>query len=96
MKQTAWANVFILIYLTPKIKKVAQTNKAIMTNNMVEPTTGFIVSKDGLKIGYTKFGSGPAVVIVHGSYSLQNHWFQFASLLASTNTVYVYDRRGRG
>lgn len=61
-----------------------------------EPIAGSIVSKDGLKIGYTKFGHGPAVVIVHGSYSVQENWFQFARLLADTYTVYVYDRRGRG
>ncbi|GAB3538149.1 alpha/beta hydrolase [Pontibacter brevis] len=56
----------------------------------------YLVSGDGLKIGYTKFGSGPAVVLVHGSYTVQSHWFRFASLLVATNTVYVYDRRGRG
>jgi pimeloyl-ACP methyl ester carboxylesterase len=61
-----------------------------------QPTTGYVISKDSLKIGYTKFGKGPAVVIVHGSYSIQNNWYQFASLLATTNTVYLYDRRGRG
>lgn len=61
-----------------------------------QPITGYILSKDGLKIAYTKFGNGAAVVIVHGSYSVQDHWFAFASLLAETNTVYVYDRRGRG
>lgn len=58
--------------------------------------TSYVVTKNGFKIGYTKFGKGPAVVIVHGSYSIQNNWYQFASLLAATHTVYVYDRRGRG
>jgi len=66
------------------------------TDTAGQQETGYVISEDGLKIGYTKFGSGPAVVIVHGSYSVKEHWFQFAGLLAETNTVYVYDRRGRG
>ena len=60
------------------------------------PETGSIISDDGLKVGYTKFGNGPSVVIVHGSYSVQENWFEFARLLADAYTVYVYDRRGRG
>ena len=61
-----------------------------------QPEIGYVISNDGLKIGYTKFGQGPAVVIVHGSYSVQENWFEFARLLADAYTVYVYDRRGRG
>lgn len=67
-----------------------------MANKPIHLNNGTIVSTDGLTIGYTKFGSGPAKIIVHGSYSVQNHWFQFARLLAPTNMVYVYGRRGRG
>lgn len=55
-----------------------------------------VISKDGTKIGYTRFGSGPAIVIVHGGYSVQQNWFVFARELAETYTVYTYDRRGRG
>jgi len=57
---------------------------------------GSVVSKDGTKIGYTKFGNGPAIVITHGSYSVQQDWFALAEQLAVTNTVFTYDRRGRG
>lgn len=65
-------------------------------NSYIQPEIGSVISTDGLKIGYTKFGHGPALVIVHGSYSVQENWFEFAHLLADTYTVYVYDRRGRG
>jgi pimeloyl-ACP methyl ester carboxylesterase len=59
-------------------------------------TTGCVLSKDGTSIGYTKFGEGPAIVICHGSYTVQQDWFAFAQELAARNTVYIYDRRGRG
>ncbi len=59
-------------------------------------TKGSVISKDETKIGYTKFGAGPAIIIVHGGYSIQQNWFVFAKELAATHTVYTYDRRGRG
>jgi pimeloyl-ACP methyl ester carboxylesterase len=62
-------------------------------NNLI---TGDVISKDGTKIGYSKFGQGPAVVICHGSYTIQQDWYDFAQELSATKTVYVYDRRGRG
>jgi len=55
-----------------------------------------VISKDDTKIGYTKFGVGPAIVVVHGGYSIQQNWFAFARELGTTHTVYTYDRRGRG
>jgi len=55
-----------------------------------------VISKDDTKIGYTKFGTGPAIIIVHGGCSIQQNWFVFARELAATHTVYTYDRRGRG
>lgn len=58
--------------------------------------TGSVVSSDGTRIGYTRFGSGPAVVVVHGAFDSQQDWLAFAELLAATHTVYVYDRRGLG
>ncbi|MCC9169155.1 alpha/beta fold hydrolase [Pontibacter harenae] len=73
-----------------------RTTGAKEIKEIVHTSSGFVVSRDGLNIGYTKVGSGPAVIIVHGSYTVQNHWLRFATYLADTNTVYIYDRRGRG
>jgi pimeloyl-ACP methyl ester carboxylesterase len=53
-------------------------------------------SADGLPIGYARFGSGPALVIVHGTIHTAAEWFPVARLLAETHTVYVMERRGRG
>jgi pimeloyl-ACP methyl ester carboxylesterase len=65
-----------------------------MDNN--QKAIGTVTSKDGTAIGYTRLGSGPAIVVTHGSFDSQQGWLAFARLLAATHTVYVYDRRGRG
>jgi pimeloyl-ACP methyl ester carboxylesterase len=55
-------------------------------------------SKDGTNIGYTRTGSGPALILVDGA--LCSRAFgptpKLAPLLARHFTVYAYDRRGRG
>ena len=55
-------------------------------------------SRDGTRIGYTRQGSGPPVVLVDGA--LCHRGFapmpKLAEELASAFTVYTYDRRGRG
>lgn len=55
-------------------------------------------SRDGTRIGYTRQGSGPPVVLVDGA--LCHRGFgpmpKLADELASAFTVYTYDRRGRG
>jgi pimeloyl-ACP methyl ester carboxylesterase len=57
-----------------------------------------LISKDGTRIAYEKFGSGPALILVDGA--LCSRQFgpmpKLAPLLASRFTVYIYDRRGRG
>lgn len=59
-------------------------------------TTGFVLSKDGTKISYTKYGQGKPLVICYGAYNDATDWEEFAKLLSQKNTVYVYDRRGHG
>jgi pimeloyl-ACP methyl ester carboxylesterase len=56
----------------------------------------FAVSADGTKIGYRRVGSGAGLLIVHGSMSTGQNYTQLAEELASTFTVYLMDRRGRG
>lgn len=56
------------------------------------------VSTDGTRIGYSKIGSGPAVILVDGAmcYRGASPLTPLAGLLAGAFTVYTYDRRGRG
>ena len=57
-----------------------------------------VKSKDGTKIAYDRFGSGPVVILVAGAlgYRKFNRMEQLAKLLAGRLTVINYDRRGRG
>jgi pimeloyl-ACP methyl ester carboxylesterase len=59
-------------------------------------TTETVTSRDGTTIGYRRFGSGPGLVLLHGSMSSGAHHTELARLLADAFTVFVPDRRGRG
>lgn len=54
-----------------------------------------VPSADGTRIGYSRLGSGPTVVFVHGSISTHTDWMPVAKHLAHSFTCYVMDRRGR-
>jgi pimeloyl-ACP methyl ester carboxylesterase len=59
----------------------------------------YVTSKDGTKIAYDKYGSGPAVILVTGATGTRAGWGQkpaLEDLLAPHFTVINYDRRGRG
>jgi pimeloyl-ACP methyl ester carboxylesterase len=57
-----------------------------------------VTSKDGSRIAYDRFGSGPAVILVGGAlgYRKFKKMEELARLLAERCTVINYDRRGRG
>ena len=59
-------------------------------------STGFVTSRDGTQIGYRKLGSGPGVVILHGSMESGHSHRRLAEGLADLFTVYLPDRRGHG
>jgi pimeloyl-ACP methyl ester carboxylesterase len=59
-------------------------------------TTGSVTSRDGTTIGYLKTGTGPAVVIMHGSMESAASHTLLAAALADQYTVFLPDRRGRG
>jgi pimeloyl-ACP methyl ester carboxylesterase len=61
-----------------------------------EPVLGSVTSRDGTTIVYRRFGSGPALVLLHGSMSSGAHHVDLARLLSDAFTVIVPDRRGRG
>ena len=59
-------------------------------------STGAVVSKDGITIGYRQLGGGPGLVVLHGAMESAASHMQLAEALADTYTVYLPDRRGRG
>ena len=57
-----------------------------------------VISKDGSRIAYDRYGAGPPVILVGGAlgYRKFNKVEELAKLLAERCTVINYDRRGRG
>lgn len=63
-----------------------------MSDVTLESTT----SADGTPIGYLRRGTGPGLVITHGSVSTSEQWLPATEHLAEHFTCFVHDRRGRG
>lgn len=55
-----------------------------------------IVSPDGTRIGYARSGSGPPLLLVHGTSADHTRWPHILPPLEQHFTVYAMDRRGRG
>ncbi|MEN3536832.1 alpha/beta hydrolase [Microbispora sp. ZYX-F-249] len=54
------------------------------------------VSADGTPIAYRTLGAGPGLILVGGNLKTSEDYLPLASSLASSFTVHVVDRRGRG
>jgi pimeloyl-ACP methyl ester carboxylesterase len=65
-------------------------------NANAHATLETVTSKDGTTISFERAGSGPAVVLVCGGST--DRWSNagLAGVLSATNTVFNFDRRGRG
>jgi pimeloyl-ACP methyl ester carboxylesterase len=59
-------------------------------------TTHTVTSRDGTTIAYRQIGRGPGLVILHGAMETGLSHLQLAEALASSFTVALPDRRGRG
>jgi pimeloyl-ACP methyl ester carboxylesterase len=57
---------------------------------------GKITSKDGTPIAFLRTGSGPPLVLVHGTSSDHTRWAPVLPALGEKFTVYAMERRGRG
>jgi pimeloyl-ACP methyl ester carboxylesterase len=55
-----------------------------------------VTSPDGTRIAYRRSGSGPPLVLVHGTTADHTRWARLTAELEQTYTVYAIDRRGRG
>lgn len=58
--------------------------------------TNQATSADGTRIGFRTLGSGPDLVLLHGSMQWSGSHMGLAELLADQFTVHLPDRRGRG
>ena len=55
-----------------------------------------VQSADGTSVGFVMFGSGPPLVLVHGSAGKGDAWLPVAEAIAGQFTCHLVDRRGRG
>jgi pimeloyl-ACP methyl ester carboxylesterase len=55
-----------------------------------------VTSADGTSIAFEQSGSGPPLVLVHGTTADHTRWAPVLSALEERFTVYAIDRRGRG
>jgi pimeloyl-ACP methyl ester carboxylesterase len=55
-----------------------------------------VQSKDGTQIAFYTVGSGPSVLVLPGALTIAQDYATFANKLATTHTVHVIERRGRG
>lgn len=58
--------------------------------------TTSVTSRDGTEIAYWTSGSGPPIVLVHGSPADHTRWRPLIPYLVHRVTVHAIDRRGRG
>jgi len=56
----------------------------------------YVISPDGTRIGYRKFGKGPSLLFLHGGGFASQHYLELAERLASSYTVIMPVARGRG
>lgn len=55
-----------------------------------------VTSRDGTPIAYYRAGSGPPLVLVHGTSGVYTRWAPVLPALEERFAVYAIDRRGRG
>ncbi len=61
------------------------------------PPIGDFVTIDGVKVHYTRQGSGPTLILIHGAGgNLRDFTFALAGKMAKTNDVIAFDRPGHG
>jgi len=55
-----------------------------------------VTSKDGTTIGFWENGSGPPLLLIHGTTADHRRWSGILPTLEQHFTVFAMDRRGRG
>ncbi len=92
-------NVIVLLILScnSNSKKGGQSTTQNDTQNM-KTTLNMqkAISKDGTVIGFWKSGTGPPLLLVHGTTADHSRWSPISPSFGQHFTLYAMDRRGRG
>ncbi|MCV2489551.1 alpha/beta hydrolase [Geodermatophilus sp. YIM 151500] len=67
-----------------------------MTGTTIEAVRRTTVSRDGTPIAWWTSGSGPDLLLVHGTTADHTRWAAMTPMLEPHVTVHAMDRRGRG
>lgn len=70
--------------------------RSISEEAKLAQTASEVTSKDGTRIGISRFGEGPALILIGGALSDGSGAAPLAKLLAPRFTAVAFDRRGRG
>jgi pimeloyl-ACP methyl ester carboxylesterase len=62
----------------------------------VPNATHAVHSRDGTRIGYSRSGDGPGLILLRGALQTSRSFSRLAAELGDNFTIYVPDRRGRG
>lgn len=65
-------------------------------SDFVSDSDNYVSAPDGTSIAYWTTGTGPSVVLVHGTTSDHTTFHELVPHLAQSRTVVTLDRRGRG
>jgi len=60
------------------------------------PSPSWTITRENVEIGVHELGSGPPIVLVHGTACDHRVWARVSRRLAPDYTVHALDRRGRG
>lgn len=75
---------------------VSGTLESMSVPAQKQATEQSVTSRDGTRIAYWQSGSGPPLVLVHGTTADRTRWARLLPQLEPHFTVYTMDRRGRG
>lgn len=82
--------------LLPVVEALRWIEDAAERQKTDPDASGTVRSSDGTTIGFARRGSGPPMVLVHGTSSERNRWAPVFPALGGRYTVCAMDRRGRG
>lgn len=88
-------SILILVYLSLSCQK-SDLSAQNINDVKNKPKMQKITSKDGTIIAFWKSGSGPPLLLIHGTTADHRRWSGILPELEQHFTVYAMDRRGRG
>jgi pimeloyl-ACP methyl ester carboxylesterase len=82
--------------LFPGVSLAFAVKATLKQNTMETMKINKVRSKDGTEIAYWRSGSGPPLVLIHGTTADHTRWAPVLPPLEDEFTVFAIDRRGRG